>query len=305
MEESEKRLRIRDLTIELIDAYRFDQQKKIPSLLFELKKIAPESAEMHYFHGLDYYQNSENSLAILELQESVQKKPDFDPAWNLLGLAWGHAGKLDESLQAFLKAVEASPYNPTYIYNAAQAHHRLQNQDEALRLAKLAASIKTNFSDASRLIGKIHLASNNYDEAFLAFKEAYETGLRDREFLIQFTQVSSRAQKDKYVLMLLDELSPLKEEELIRLHATIRIKYGDFDKAADLLKSILQGKNKSREDLLLYLEAIHRSGGDAIEKAKEFRLSTPLEKELLDEIRSWEPLDQNTNLKDPIINPIR
>ncbi len=63
---------------------------------------------------------------------ALELNPAYDPAWNNLGLSLEEAGQLEAALEAYAKAIEYEPRQPTYHLNRAQALSRCGRRDEAV-----------------------------------------------------------------------------------------------------------------------------------------------------------------------------
>ena len=96
----------------------------------------------------------------------VEQEPGNGRAWFRLGFALHSVGRIDEALEAHLKAAEFPPGRGTALYNAACAHALLEHHGEAL--ATLEAAVEAGFSNLRHLRDDPDFAPYREDERYKA-----------------------------------------------------------------------------------------------------------------------------------------
>ncbi len=306
LKEAEIRVAVRQLSAELIAAYQYRVRHSIPRLERRLKDVAEHSPEYHYFHALSLYEDGEKGQALLALDKAVYKKPHFSRAWNLKGVILSEAGRLPESREAFRKAVEASPYNPTYVYNLASAAYRMDEAGPALALAERAVGLKANLSEAYYLQGLIHRDQGRGGPALLAFGKAREFGQDGHQFLLDYMLAAENGGDEKTMLALAKDLSASREPGILRELARVHMRYGEYSTAADYLALLTTMPAATLSDKKRYVFALYKAGGPVFQKIQRMRGLEPEERKAL--IEYYRDLEKNKNLpdaRDPVIDPVR
>lgn len=304
---AEVRVAVRQLSAELIAAYQYRARHTIPRLLRRLEEVAKDSPEYNYFHALSLYEGGEKGQALLALDEAVYKLPHFSRAWNLKGVILNEAGRLKESQEAFRKAVEASPYNPTYVYNLASAAYRLDEPGPALTLAERAVGLKANLSEAYYLQGLIHRDQGRNGQALLAFRKAREFGQDSPQFLLDYMLAAEAGGDEKAMLSLAKDLSSSREPGILRELARVHIRYGEYAAAAVYLETLAAMPAASLSDKKRYVYALYKAEEPVFAKIQRMRgLETEERKALIEYYRDLERNKGNVpDARDPVIDPVR
>lgn len=92
-----------------------------------------------------------------------------------------------ESIEYFMKAAELNPYELVYLENAANAHMRLGQDNEALVLLnKLVDEFDSQSPKVFYLRALLLYGFERKEEACIDFKKAYDAGLINRQFFSNF-----------------------------------------------------------------------------------------------------------------------
>lgn len=305
LNEARKRIQTRDLISELLDAFRFNHSRSINTYLNELRNISGESAEYHYFQALSLYQSGEKAQSLSFLEKSVKINPSFDSSWNLMGLIYAEADRLDIAAESFNKAIEASPYNPTYNYNLASTQYRIGKKELALDIIEDAIAMKLNFSDAYYLKGLILRDSSSYEEALTSFEHAFQYGLESKSFLLEYLRLAESVEKDSRALELCEALSSYNDAEILRIHGRLRSKYGEFNRAHTIYQNLLKQNGANLQDKKSYLYVVSKIGRDPMVAFYQMNVSDEEKPILLDYIKQLKENRRLPGVKDPIVNPVR
>ena len=101
--------------------YHYRQDEYLPALQALAAKF-PENRAVHFFLGFLQYSKQDYDAAIESLGTYVERARDPGAAWHYLGRALDGAGRGDEAVAAYRKALEANPADDA---SAAQLDQRL------------------------------------------------------------------------------------------------------------------------------------------------------------------------------------
>jgi len=111
--------------------------------------------------------------AIGQFQKTLELDPNFIPAHCDLGASMEEKGMLRQALAEFEACVRLSQGGPLYLASVAEAHARLGNRDEALKiLSELQSSGEKYVSPSS--IGFIYASLGDIDESFSWNERAFQ-----------------------------------------------------------------------------------------------------------------------------------
>jgi len=136
----------------------------------------PSSVELRMQLANSYRLDGQTDLAIEEFGNVLQLKPDYAEGYSRLGSTYKEAGQYSRAIEALKRALELSMERADENHmELAWCYLGLNRRDEALESARLALSLKPDFSfadEAHTMIGSILYDQGRYDEALIAFKEA-------------------------------------------------------------------------------------------------------------------------------------
>jgi len=111
--------------------------------------------------------------AIGQFRKTIELDPNFIPAHCDLGASMEQKGMLRQALAEFETCVRLSQGGPLYLTSVAEAHARLGNRDEALKiLSELQSSGEKYVSPSS--IGFIYASLGDIDESFSWNERAFQ-----------------------------------------------------------------------------------------------------------------------------------
>ncbi len=305
MQAARQRLTIRDLTTHLLDAFRFNKKREINYFLNQLNNIAPESSEYYYFKALSQFSSGEMVRSVVNLEKSLDQKSSFDPAWNLLGMIYAKANRVDDSLDAFKKAVKYSPYNPTYVYNLALGYYTSGDISESREAVNRCLQYKSNFSDAYHLKGKILRDDGNLKESLEYYKKAESYGSQSIDFYIDYLKTTEKLNDVESSLRIMEILKNDSSPETIRILGRMHIKYGEFRRAENLFHKLIVQNKATIEDKKNYLYCVHYNSGNARLEFRRIPIFSDEKKEILDFLEKLLKTNETQDPKDPIMNPAR
>jgi protein O-mannosyl-transferase len=111
-----------------------------------------------------------SSLAFWE--DCVKKAPKKARTHNNYGNALSDAGRFDEAIEEYKRAIEMDKYYQDPLSNIAVAYTMKQDLDKAIKYLKLAIFIHPNYAEAHNNLGSLYIKKENYEEAERVLKKA-------------------------------------------------------------------------------------------------------------------------------------
>jgi tetratricopeptide (TPR) repeat protein len=94
----------------------------------------------------------------------------------VLGDLLSEAGKVDEAVEVFRKAIEVRPdlYLPYYYYGQSSVRQGKENCETAIQMLQKAIVLNPSFAEAHYELGKALLQAGRMDDAIVALKESVD-----------------------------------------------------------------------------------------------------------------------------------
>lgn len=234
-----------------------DNKTVLPGYIQRLEAINPESAEVSYVRALLEYKNNNLVQSILLLEDSVEKEPTLDPAWNMLGYVLASANRHREALAAFDIASRLNPYHAIYRYNHALSLRALDRNKAALEQINMAVRIKENFSEAHYLKALILVDLNSYEEASKSFLSAKQFGISGDQFQLQYMTLAEKIGEEETLLELVKANAGSNNPDIRRISARLYLRNGDFRRAAYLFGLLAKSKDAILDDKKQYIRSLY------------------------------------------------
>jgi tetratricopeptide (TPR) repeat protein len=139
-------------------------------------RLAPAAAPELHAEELSTLVALMDSGRFAELEERVRAvlvaRPEWGPAWQLLGAALGNQGK--DALQAWARAAQLVPEDAVSHLNLGNALGRLGRSEEAQASFRRALAIRPEFAEAHQNLAKALLDLGRIDEAVQSCRRALE-----------------------------------------------------------------------------------------------------------------------------------
>ena len=124
-------------------------------------EISSESANCHYLKGLLYIQQNDRMNAEKAFQASIEKDPEYGPAWMYLGMLRWAEGQTVRGLKILEKAFQVSPTIPEVMTTYHQHALKAGTLDRAIVLFKSAVAAYPWYKRLYYLL--VDLLLNNHD----------------------------------------------------------------------------------------------------------------------------------------------
>jgi tetratricopeptide (TPR) repeat protein len=113
--------------------------------------------------------------AIVQYQKALEIYPDSAEAHNNLGSALFQKGRVDEAIAQYQKALQINPDHAQAHYNLGIALMQKGRVDEAIAQYQKALQINPDFADAHNNLGSALMQKGRVDEAIVQYQKALET----------------------------------------------------------------------------------------------------------------------------------
>ena len=134
----------------------------------------PQDAYAWYNRGFALNNAGKYDEAIQAFDKAIEIDPKYTKAWNIKGLALNYLGEYDEAIQVLDKAMEIDPNNALTWNIKGVALDNLGKHDEAIQALDKAIEIEPKFASAWSNKGWALNNAGKYDEAKLALDKAIE-----------------------------------------------------------------------------------------------------------------------------------
>jgi tetratricopeptide (TPR) repeat protein len=143
-------------------AEKFDQTSE-----YDFKKIAA-GAFMIYLVPLSIKtidRNNDWQDPITFYNQTAEYTQDSYRIWNNLGMAYADAGRSDEAIENYEKAISLSPENAVAYHNLANSYRDLGQYDSAIENYEKAIGLQSDFLFSYNSLAQLYLNLKNYDKA--------------------------------------------------------------------------------------------------------------------------------------------
>jgi len=149
----------------------------------------PKPALELYEKAQQAVKENDTQKAILLLEESVKKYPQFAEGYNELGILYMRSNKLDKAAEAFREAIKIAPDKFSYRLNCGYAY--LLNNKAGAAKTELTKAVEINNKSIQALIllGRAQLKSKDYSDAEKTFFQAVGLGGADVNMAYRFLGV--------------------------------------------------------------------------------------------------------------------
>lgn len=133
--------------------------------------------------------NNTKDAKLKEAVEYAKMSPNHAISWINLGKEYYNNNQKEKSLEAYKKAMAIEPNNPLVYQAMAEGYYTSAKYDTAIKYYSKALSLTKEGSakvGINNMIGVCYAKKENYDSAYIYFKEAYSARLNDRNLLLNF-----------------------------------------------------------------------------------------------------------------------
>lgn len=134
----------------------------------------PENVHAHFLMGRSLLQSSDPAGAITHFREAIRIKPDFEEAWNGIGVAQLDLKRPAAARKTYDEMTRKFPTSPVGFEGLATAQLALGNLKESRAAATAALERDANSFQAHRVLGEAAYADGNYNDAIAEWTRAAE-----------------------------------------------------------------------------------------------------------------------------------
>ena len=135
-----------------------------------LKKVKPNH-ELLNLYAVILFELERYDQSILQLNKSLEIKPDYIQAYNSLGNVYFKKNDFEKAILNFDKAIKLKPDYFEAIANKANVYYKMKNYEEALKNYNYSSlSINKNFQPAHEGVARISKILEKFDDAIFAWQ---------------------------------------------------------------------------------------------------------------------------------------
>jgi len=155
--------------------------------------LGSTSAAVRGAIGLGYLKLAQPEKAIVPLQEATRGEPKNANNHYLLALAYDGIGKLDDSVEEYLRSIGENRNHYLSYFGLAAVYSEQSRNEDAIGLLKDAIRLKPDFAEAYLALGDVLSSTGNYKDAIhnfdLAIKLIPESALaRNNRLELEYVQ---------------------------------------------------------------------------------------------------------------------
>jgi tetratricopeptide (TPR) repeat protein len=111
-------------------------------------KIKPDYQDAYNNMGIAYGKLKQYKKAIESYQRAININPDDDSAYNNMGVAYGELGEYKSAIKAYQQAIKIKPKHYIAYNNMGNAYGKLKQYQQAIESYKQAIKIKPDYHNA-------------------------------------------------------------------------------------------------------------------------------------------------------------
>ena len=171
----------------------------------QARRDDPSVAEPYYGLGSVYLQQQKNPQARECFERAVALPANYpgtsQRAWNNLGITTARAGRTDEAVQDFQRALQIDPDFVIALANLGNAYRQQKRWDDARRVLERAVELSPDDAEADYSLGMVYAQLSDTDRAYdylqkaLAARPAYPEALNNLGVLYLRTNRQEDAEK--------------------------------------------------------------------------------------------------------------
>ena len=179
-----------------------------------LRKLDPDSFQMHAFTGQLYSEEGQYEAAAGEFQAALRKQPDALGIHYPLGTAYRMLHEYESAEKEFLLALLESPDDPGTNLSLGELALRVKQYDKALPYLQTAAAGRSKDVESHLLLGRCYMGlgeSQHAEAEFLLAASLDPTGARSHYFLAQVYEKLNQPSSRQRELALFNKLSSVQK----------------------------------------------------------------------------------------------
>lgn len=201
------------------------------------------SAPALYYLGLAYHMESQDSMALIMLDKSIEKSPRDFRAYQMKGTMLNYMDRFQESIPVFEKALTCDINAKSY-EGIGIANYYLKKYPQALEAFTKASQLPDADSRASIMIGQVYVVQHENEKALAIFYNLKESLNKDDEnyktALYNIIDLENKEGRGNEAIPIVDELLAMDSTDYEAITRMIQIHYHNKDYAkGDVLKAKL------------------------------------------------------------------
>jgi Flp pilus assembly protein TadD len=191
-------------------AVQSNATKGSPAVTSAAQLRVPPEAQKAFNRGLAAWQNKDYAQAAQEFEKAVAIYPQFDLAYNNLGVMYAHLNQEDKARAAFEKAVELNDKSPDADRNLARMMLRTKDFVRAEDLLNKSLAIEPTNPGSLTMLAVAEIANGQVDEALVTARKVHAVP-HDGYALAHFVAGQALEQKQDFQQASVEYQTYLKE----------------------------------------------------------------------------------------------
>ena len=143
-----------------------------PSVVEQARRQQPQTAGDFLDRGITFLDRGEFGIAVMDLTEALNLRPDFMQAYFWRGYAYNEMGNYTQAIADYSQAIRINPNLAEAFNNRGVAHRKMGNYTQAIADFNQAIRIDPNYAGAFNNRGNAHSDMGNYTQAIADFNQA-------------------------------------------------------------------------------------------------------------------------------------
>ena len=164
------------------------------TLYTETLKRSPDAAQIHYNLGIVLEEQGRIQEAIDAYLRAIELSPRFERPYTNLGILYAKQGRPDDALQVFRRATELGPANAEARNNLGNVLADLNRLEEAVAEYRTALGLSPSNADAHFNLGNVYARMGRVSEAVREYQKVLELAPGDAGARHRLTELIMRQQ---------------------------------------------------------------------------------------------------------------
>lgn len=155
-------------------AFRMGDHELVESLLVRVIATRPDYHPAYNMLGIALERRGNHARARSYLEQAIRVRPDYAEAHNNLGIVYREMGRYDEALAEFRRALELGMERADLYYNLGNVYKRIEEYPNALTQYRTAISVDPTFTPPYNNLGTVLETLGRPKEAAAAYRQGLQ-----------------------------------------------------------------------------------------------------------------------------------
>jgi tetratricopeptide (TPR) repeat protein len=137
-------------------------------------ELEPGFVQAEKLIGMSYYEQGKYEEAITKLGEVLVKVPNLADAALAVAMSHDALNAYEDAVESYKTAINLDSKNPMPVMKLADLYYRMNKSTSALSTLGKAVKLRSNMSEAHKLMGDIYFENKQYKMASQSYKKALD-----------------------------------------------------------------------------------------------------------------------------------